>query len=105
MREEMKHCLVRTPLALIHVIYVLGNSRQIHDAEERAARGETVRSGLADIIEPGPYKLTHYEVVLLNVAHCALMSRTPWHMIVVIAAAFHHFAMERFVPTLRPYIH
>src|SRR5574344_2634251 len=53
-REEMKHPLPVIPLTLIHIVHILGETRQIDDAEITAAGWESVRSGFADIVETRP---------------------------------------------------
>ena len=68
-REHVHHRLAR-PLALVEPEAVLGEARQVHDAEVRAA-GRPVRflaralpvvvgSGLAEVVEAGPHELAQH---------------------------------------------
>ena len=76
MGEEMEHWL-GGPLALVHIIAILGEASKVDDTEVRAACGETVRSGFADIVETSPDELsTNVRGVLYNIP-CLLVSRAP----------------------------
>ena len=83
MREKVQHLLVG-PLALIHIISILGESSEVNDTEVTAACGESIGCGFADIVESCPYKLSSHEVIVFHHIPCLLMSRTPRGMHIVV---------------------
>ena len=76
MGEEMEHGL-SGPLALVHIIAILGKACKVDDTEVRAACRETVRSGFADIVEASPDELSSYVRGVLDYIPCLLVSRAP----------------------------
>ena len=76
MWEEMEHLLVG-PFALIEIIRILGESREVNDTEVTAAGGKSVGRGFADIVESRPNKLSAHEVVMLHYIPCLLVGRAP----------------------------
>ena len=64
-REEMKHRLI-SPLALIHIIRVLRETCQIDKSEVTATGRETIRCGLANVIETCPDELATYKGIMFD---------------------------------------
>ena len=85
--EEVQHGLVG-PLALIHIVGVLGEACQVDDAEITTPGGIGIRCGFADIIETCPDELSTHKIVVLHHVPCLLMRAAPRGMHVVVCAAF-----------------
>ena len=76
MGEEMEHGL-SGPLALVHIVTILGEACKVDDTEVRAACREAVRCGFADIVEASPDELSTYVRGVLYNIPCLLVSRAP----------------------------
>ena len=87
MGEDMKHGLVR-PFALIKVIDIFWESSQVNNTEIAAASGPTVRSGLANVVEPAPYELPGNVGKIDIVTKVLFVCATPGGVAVVVSAAF-----------------
>ena len=76
MGEEVQHGLL-CPLALIHIIGILGETGEVDDAEVTRACRESVGSGFTDIVETRPDILTTHEVVVFHHIPSLLMRTRP----------------------------
>src|SRR5574344_2166224 len=85
--KKMKHPLLVIPLTLIHIVNIFGEARQIDDAEITTAGWESVRCGLADIVEACPDKLSAHIRRMLHHLPCLLMGTAPGCTHVVISTA------------------
>ena len=74
--EEVEHGL-RGPLALVHVIGILGEACEIDDAKVAGARRESVGRRLTDIVEARPDILSSHEGVMLHHVPCLFVSARP----------------------------
>ena len=74
--EEVQHGLL-CPLALIHIIGILGETGEVDDAEVTRACRESVGSGFTDIVETRPDILTTHEVVVFHHIPSLLMRTRP----------------------------
>ena len=83
MGEEVQHRLLG-PLALIHVIGVLGEAREVDDAEVTASCREAVGRGLADVVPARPDILSADEGVMLHHVPGLFVGRTPRSVHIVI---------------------
>ena len=86
MGEEVEHGLLR-PLALIHVIAILGEAREVDDAEIRAARRETVRRRLSEVIEARPDILSAHVRAMLHYIPRLFVGRAPRGVHVIVSRA------------------
>ena len=76
MGEQVQHGFLR-PLALIHIVGILGEARQVDDAEVARACRESVGRRLADIVEACPDILSADERVVLHHVPGLLMGTRP----------------------------
>ncbi len=86
-RIQMQNIFIRTPTALIHIVDILRETRQIDNAKIRTAGRPTERCRLSDIIKSGPYELPHNKFIVLHIAHCTLMGSAPRHMAIIVGRA------------------
>src|SRR5262245_5580425 len=84
MRQEMQDWLV-CPLALIHVIGVFRESREIDDAKVGTDGGPRIRRRFANVIPPSPNKHARQEVVLLHNLPRLFMGRSPRGAAIVVS--------------------
>ena len=74
--EEMQHRR-RGPLALIHVVGVLGEACQVDDTKIGTACRESVGRGFTDVVPTRPDILSTNVGRMLHHIPCLLMCRTP----------------------------
>ena len=74
-RKQVQHGLLR-PLALVHIVAILGETCQVDDAEVAAAGRETIGRGFAYVVEACPDKLsTNIRRVLHHVPRLFVSAR------------------------------
>mgnify|MGYP002508272520 CR=1 FL=1 len=69
-------------------LFVNGKSQGVRRPDSTSYHASwRVTCGLAKIVETGPYKLSHYEFVVFNVAHSAFVGVAPRSVAVVVRRA------------------
>ena len=72
----MEHGLIG-PLTLIHIIGILREACQVDESEVTATGRETIRGGLANVIETGPDELSAHKGIVLDNIPSLLVSAGP----------------------------